>query len=98
VLARLLFVLVEQLGRAVDVVPVHHPSPCKQTTILTHLLLLLLLLLYAQMGLKKQDLIDIVALGAIASPMFALKGPAMAKANYPPGNVHMMCVESTVRR
>lgn len=37
------------------------------------------------MGLKKQDLIDIVALGAIASPMFALKGPAMAKASYPPG-------------
>lgn len=36
-----------------------------------------------QMGLKKQDLIDVIALGAIASPMFALKGPAMAKASYP---------------
>jgi hypothetical protein len=30
-------------------------------------------------------MIDVVALGAIASPMFALKGPAMAKASYPPG-------------
>lgn len=37
------------------------------------------------MGLKKQDLIDVVGLGAIAAPMFALKGPAMAKASYPPG-------------
>jgi 3-hydroxyisobutyrate dehydrogenase-like beta-hydroxyacid dehydrogenase len=37
------------------------------------------------MGLKKQDLIDVIALGAINAPMFALKGPAMAKASYPPG-------------
>lgn len=36
-----------------------------------------------QMGLQKQDLIDVIALGAIASPMYALKGPAMAKGNYP---------------
>lgn len=40
---------------------------------------------YWQLGLKKQDVIDVVALGAIASPMFALKGPAMAKGSYPPG-------------
>jgi len=42
-------------------------------------------LVRVQLGLKKQDMIDVVALGAIASPMFALKGPAMAKASYPPG-------------
>ncbi|WIA17626.1 hypothetical protein OEZ85_014434 [Tetradesmus obliquus] len=36
-----------------------------------------------RMGLQQQDVIDVVALGAIASPMFALKGPAMAKGNYP---------------
>lgn len=35
------------------------------------------------MGLQKQDLIEVIALGAIASPMFALKGPAMAKSSYP---------------
>ncbi|KIY92952.1 hypothetical protein MNEG_15010 [Monoraphidium neglectum] len=32
------------------------------------------------LGLSQQDLLDVVALGAIASPMFALKGPNMAKA------------------
>lgn len=31
------------------------------------------------LGLERQDLLDVVALGAIASPMFALKGPNMAK-------------------
>eukprot|EP00882_Tetradesmus_deserticola_P012853 GHRQ01013621.1.p2 GENE.GHRQ01013621.1~~GHRQ01013621.1.p2 ORF type:complete len:233 (+),score=121.37 GHRQ01013621.1:695-1393(+) len=36
-----------------------------------------------RLGLQQQDIIDVVALGAIASPMFALKGPAMAKARYP---------------
>jgi glyoxylate/succinic semialdehyde reductase len=35
------------------------------------------------MGLQQQDLINVIALGAIASPMFALKGPAMAKGTYP---------------
>jgi 3-hydroxyisobutyrate dehydrogenase-like beta-hydroxyacid dehydrogenase len=43
-----------------------------------------------QLGLKKQDMIDVVALGAIASPMFALKGPAMAKASYPPGRAETL--------
>jgi hypothetical protein len=32
------------------------------------------------LGLAGQDVLDVVALGAIASPMFALKGPNMAKA------------------
>ena len=32
-----------------------------------------------QLGLSKQDVLDVVALGAINSPMFALKGPNMAK-------------------
>jgi hypothetical protein len=36
-----------------------------------------------QSGLKKQDMIDVIALGAIAAPMYALKGPAMAKQTYP---------------
>eukprot|EP00878_Enallax_costatus_P007206 GHUV01007550.1.p1 GENE.GHUV01007550.1~~GHUV01007550.1.p1 ORF type:complete len:380 (+),score=82.87 GHUV01007550.1:261-1400(+) len=36
-----------------------------------------------EMGLEQQDLIDVVALGAISSPMFALKGPAMAQNRYP---------------
>ncbi|KAK9806870.1 hypothetical protein WJX72_005566 [[Myrmecia] bisecta] len=33
-------------------------------------------------GLSKQDVIDVVGLGAIAAPMFALKGPAMAQRKY----------------
>lgn len=37
-----------------------------------------------QLGLSRQDMLDVVALGAIASPMFALKGPQMIKGNYPP--------------
>ncbi|KAI8472738.1 MAG: 6-phosphogluconate dehydrogenase [Monoraphidium minutum] len=36
-----------------------------------------------QLGLSQQDMLDVVALGAIASPMFALKGPNMAKGSYP---------------
>ncbi len=31
------------------------------------------------LGLEQQDVLDVVALGAINAPMFALKGPAMAK-------------------
>ena len=31
-------------------------------------------------GLRPSDLLDVVALGAVAAPMFALKGPAMAEA------------------
>lgn len=34
-------------------------------------------------GLEQQDLLDVVSLGAIASPMFALKGPAMMEGNFP---------------
>ncbi|EFJ53105.1 6-phosphogluconate dehydrogenase [Volvox carteri f. nagariensis] len=37
-----------------------------------------------KVGLKHQDVIDVVALGAIAAPMFALKGPAMAARSYNP--------------
>lgn len=37
----------------------------------------------AQVGLQQQDVIDVIALGAIACPMYALKGPAMAAASYP---------------
>ena len=36
--------------------------------------------LAAASGLKPVDLLDVVALGAVAAPMFALKGPAMADA------------------
>ena len=36
------------------------------------------------MDLEKRDLIDVIALGAISSPMFALKGPTMAKRQFPP--------------
>lgn len=34
-------------------------------------------------GLKKSDMLEVVKLGAIAAPMFALKGPAMAERSYP---------------
>jgi glyoxylate/succinic semialdehyde reductase len=37
------------------------------------------LALTGQLGLSQQDLLDVVALGAIACPMYALKGPNMAK-------------------
>ena len=37
-----------------------------------------------QVGLRQQDVIDVVGLGAIAAPMFALKGPAMAARAYAP--------------
>ena len=36
--------------------------------------------LAAASGLKPSDLLDVVSLGAMAAPMFALKGPAMAEA------------------
>lgn len=35
-------------------------------------------------GLKQQDVIDIIGLGAIAAPMFALKGPLMTQGKYDP--------------
>lgn len=36
-------------------------------------------------GLKSEDLLEVLSLGAIACPMFALKGPGMAKGgSYPP--------------
>jgi glyoxylate/succinic semialdehyde reductase len=41
------------------------------------------LALAKELGLAQQDLLDVVALGAINAPMFALKGPAMAKGAYP---------------
>ncbi|KAG2500279.1 hypothetical protein HYH03_001857 [Edaphochlamys debaryana] len=37
-----------------------------------------------KVGLRQSDLIDVIGLGAIAAPMFALKGPAMAKRAYAP--------------
>ncbi|PNW82258.1 hypothetical protein CHLRE_06g278148v5 [Chlamydomonas reinhardtii] len=37
-----------------------------------------------KVGLRQQDVIDVVGLGAIAAPMFALKGPAMAARAYAP--------------
>ncbi len=36
------------------------------------------------MGLRQQDVIEVVGLGAIAAPMFALKGPSMAARTYNP--------------
>ncbi len=35
-------------------------------------------------GLKETDVVDVLALGAIACPMFALKGPTMIDGDYPP--------------
>jgi len=35
-------------------------------------------------GLKQEDLLDVLSLGAMANPMFALKGPAMVARNFPP--------------
>ena len=37
-----------------------------------------------KVGLKEQDVVDVVALGAIAAPMFALKAPPMLKRAYAP--------------
>lgn len=34
-------------------------------------------------GLSKSDLLDVISLGAISSPMFSLKGPAMAAGDFP---------------
>ncbi len=35
-------------------------------------------------GLKQEDLLEVLSLGAIANPMFALKGPALAARSFPP--------------
>ncbi|KAL4437458.1 hypothetical protein ABPG75_004597 [Micractinium tetrahymenae] len=37
-----------------------------------------------QCGLRQADLIEVIKLGAIAAPMFALKGPPMTDGKYPP--------------
>ncbi|KAG2439550.1 hypothetical protein HXX76_004903 [Chlamydomonas incerta] len=37
-----------------------------------------------KVGLRQADVIEVVGLGAIAAPMFALKGPAMAARTYAP--------------
>lgn len=36
-----------------------------------------------KVGLSKQDFLDVVKLGAIAAPMYGLKGPAMIEQRYP---------------
>lgn len=36
-----------------------------------------------KLGLSQEDLIDVISHGAIATPMYALKGPAMKDAKYP---------------
>lgn len=41
------------------------------------------LILAEQSGLQQSDLLDVIRLGAIASPMFALKGPSMVKGEFP---------------
>ena len=40
-------------------------------------------LLPLQLGLQQKDAIDVIGLGAIACPMYALKGPAMTQGKYP---------------
>ena len=35
-------------------------------------------------GLSPADVLQVVSLGAVAAPMFALKGPAMTAHSYPP--------------
>ncbi|XP_010277859.1 PREDICTED: glyoxylate/succinic semialdehyde reductase 1 [Nelumbo nucifera] len=42
------------------------------------------LVLADRSGLDQQTLLDVLDLGAIANPMFKLKGPAMVQNNYPP--------------
>ena len=42
------------------------------------------LALARECGLQQDDLVEVLKLGAIACPMFALKGPAMAAGAYPP--------------
>ena len=37
-----------------------------------------------KVGLKQEDIIDVLAQGAINNPMFQLKGPLMAQGNYGP--------------
>jgi 3-hydroxyisobutyrate dehydrogenase-like beta-hydroxyacid dehydrogenase len=34
--------------------------------------------------LKQEDLLRVLSLGAMANPLFALKGPAMQKGSFPP--------------
>jgi len=35
-------------------------------------------------GLSQADLLEVFSLGALANPMFALKGPALQQRSYPP--------------
>nr|QKY14943.1 glyoxylate/succinic semialdehyde reductase 2 (GLYR2) [Polytomella parva] len=42
------------------------------------------LVLAKKAGLEEKDLIDVIKLGAVAAPMFALKGPTMVKGAYNP--------------
>ena len=35
-------------------------------------------------GLEQSDLLEVLSLGAMACPMFALKGPSVAARNYAP--------------
>lgn len=42
------------------------------------------LALAQQAGLKQKDLLDVLGLGAIAAPMFAMKGPGMIAGKFPP--------------
>lgn len=34
--------------------------------------------------LKQEDLLEVLSLGAMNNPMFAMKGPAMIKGSFPP--------------
>lgn len=42
------------------------------------------LVLAGESGLSQQTLLDVLDLGAIAAPMFKLKGPSMIKSSFPP--------------
>jgi glyoxylate/succinic semialdehyde reductase len=35
-------------------------------------------------GLSQADLLEVLSLGAMANPMFAVKGPAVVERSYPP--------------
>lgn len=35
-------------------------------------------------GLKQSDLLEVLGLGAMANPMFAMKGPSISSRAYPP--------------
>lgn len=41
------------------------------------------LVLSEMTGLRQEDVVEVLGLGAMACPMFALKGPAMAERKYP---------------